>query len=129
MLAARVVAYLNVDCAVQAGDFRASATPQLDELIILNAQQVQDPDNSSQTIYESWLASGNVTTVKLGRLGGAGSNYAAFVQHIGSPTLDMSFGEGYPVYHSMYDDFVWMKKFGDPMFHRHVAEKCRILGS
>lgn len=40
MLAARVVAYLNVDCAVQAGDFRASATPQLDELIILNAQQV-----------------------------------------------------------------------------------------
>ena len=28
---------------------------------------------------------------------------------------------GYPVYHSMYDDFVWMEKFGDPMFHRHVA--------
>ena len=21
----------------------------------------------------------------------------------------------------MYDDFVWMEKFGDPMFHRHVA--------
>lgn len=28
---------------------------------------------------------------------------------------------GYPVYHSMYDDYVWMEKFGDPMFHRHVA--------
>lgn len=28
---------------------------------------------------------------------------------------------GYPVYHSMYDDFVWMKLFGDPGFHRHVA--------
>lgn len=28
---------------------------------------------------------------------------------------------GYPVYHSMYDDFIWMEKFGDPMFHRHVA--------
>lgn len=40
MLAARVVAYLNVDCAVQGGDFRASATPQLDELIIQAAQQV-----------------------------------------------------------------------------------------
>lgn len=121
MLAARVVAYLNVDCAVQGGDFRASATPQLDELIIQAAQQVQDPDNSSQTIYQSWLASGNDTTVKLGRLGGAGSDYAAFVQHIGTPAVDMSFGQGYPVYHSMYDDFVWMKKFGDPMFHRHVA--------
>lgn len=121
MLAARVVAYLNVDCAVQGGPFRASATPQLDEIIIQAAQQVQDPDNSSQTIYQSWLASGNDTTVKLGRLGGAGSDYVAFVQHIGTPALDMSFGEDYPVYHSMYDDFVWMKKFGDPLFHRHVA--------
>ncbi|XP_009591681.1 probable glutamate carboxypeptidase LAMP1 [Nicotiana tomentosiformis] len=121
MLASRVVAYLNVDCAVQAKNFRASATPQLDELIIQVAQQVKDPDNSTQTIYQSWLGSSNDTTVKLGRLGGAGSDYAAFVQHIGVPTLDLSFGDGYPVYHSMYDDFVWMKKFGDPMFHRHVA--------
>nr|XP_016451838.1 PREDICTED: probable glutamate carboxypeptidase 2 isoform X1 [Nicotiana tabacum] len=124
LLASRVIAYLNVDCAVQAGHFRASATPQLDELIIQVAQQVQDPDNSSQTIYQSWLGSGNDTTVQvrmLGRLGGAGSDYAAFVQHIGIPALDLSFGNGYPVYHSMYDDFVWMKKFGDPMFHRHVA--------
>ncbi|PHU01884.1 hypothetical protein BC332_27135 [Capsicum chinense] len=119
MLAARVVAYLNVDCAVQGGPFRASATPHLDDTIIEAAQQVQDPDNSSQTIYQSWLASDNDTT--LGRLGGAGSDYAAFVQHIGTPALDMSFGNGYPVYHSMYDDFVWMKKFGDPMFHRHAA--------
>ncbi|KAF3614561.1 putative glutamate carboxypeptidase 2-like isoform 2 [Capsicum annuum] len=121
MLAARVVAYLNVDCAVQGGPFRASATPHLDDIIIEAAQQVQDPDNSSQTIYQSWLASDNDTTVKLGRLGGAGSDYAAFVQHIGTPALDMSFGNGYPVYHSMYDDTVWMKKFGDPMFHRHAA--------
>ncbi|XP_031116431.1 probable glutamate carboxypeptidase LAMP1 isoform X3 [Ipomoea triloba] len=57
----------------------------------------------------------------LGRLGGGGSDYAAFIQHIGVPSADISFGEGYPVYHSMYDDFVWMKKYGDPMFHRHVA--------
>ncbi|XLT65015.1 hypothetical protein HN873_021454 [Arachis hypogaea] len=27
----------------------------------------------------------------------------------------------YPVYHSLYDDFIWMQKFGDPMSHRHVA--------
>ncbi|PHT27813.1 hypothetical protein CQW23_32579 [Capsicum baccatum] len=94
MLAARVVAYLNVDCAVQGVPFRASATPQLDDIIIEAARQVQDPDNSSQTIYQSWLASDNDTTVKLGRLGGAGSDYAAFVQHIGTPALDMSFGNG-----------------------------------
>jgi hypothetical protein len=27
----------------------------------------------------------------------------------------------YAVYHSLYDDFVWMEKFGDPLFRRHVA--------
>ncbi|KAK8955228.1 putative glutamate carboxypeptidase 2 [Platanthera guangdongensis] len=35
--------------------------------------------------------------------------------------------QDYPVYHSMYDDFVWMQKFGDPLFHRHVAG-ASILG-
>jgi len=30
-------------------------------------------------------------------------------------------GPGYPVYHSLYDDYVWMEKFGDPGFRRHVA--------
>ena len=28
---------------------------------------------------------------------------------------------GYPVYHSLYDGYVWMEKFGDPGFRRHVA--------
>lgn len=32
--------------------------------------------------------------MKLGRLGGGGSDYAAFVQHIGVPSADISFGEG-----------------------------------
>jgi N-acetylated-alpha-linked acidic dipeptidase len=27
----------------------------------------------------------------------------------------------YAVYHSLYDDFIWMEKFGDPLFQRHVA--------
>ncbi|KAI8554361.1 hypothetical protein RHMOL_Rhmol05G0093100 [Rhododendron molle] len=121
MIASRVVAYLNVDSAVHAAGFHASATPQLDELLKQATQQVQDPDNSSQTIYEAWVGSSKSNEPMIGRLGGGGSDYAAFVQHIGVPSVDMSFGKGYPVYHSMYDDFTWMKKFGDPMFHRHVA--------
>ncbi|XP_058206684.1 probable glutamate carboxypeptidase LAMP1 [Rhododendron vialii] len=119
MLASRAIAYLNVDSAVYGAGFYASATPQLDELIKQASQQVQDPDNSSQSIYKSWIGSSNNTVI--GRLGGGGSDYAAFVQHIGVPSADISFGNGYPVYHSMYDDFIWMKKFGDPMFQRHVA--------
>ncbi|XP_011093646.1 probable glutamate carboxypeptidase LAMP1 isoform X1 [Sesamum indicum] len=120
MLASRVVAYLNVDIAVGGAGFKASATPQLDELLIQAAKQVPDPDNSSQTVYDSWISSTD-NPAKIGRLGGAGSDYSAFVQHIGVPAADISFGEAYPVYHSMYDDFIWMNKFGDPMFQRHVA--------
>ncbi|KAK7245470.1 hypothetical protein RIF29_40316 [Crotalaria pallida] len=59
ILASRAVAYLNVDCAVGGPGFHALATPQLDELIIKATQQVTDPDNSSQSIYESWTGSGS----------------------------------------------------------------------
>lgn len=34
------------------------------------------------------------TYLQIGRLGGGGSDFAAFVQHIGVPSIDMSFGEG-----------------------------------
>ncbi|KAI3917730.1 hypothetical protein MKW98_021492 [Papaver atlanticum] len=119
MLASRAVAYLNMDCAVSGPGFEASATPQLEELLKEVAQQVPDPDNSSQTIYDSWTGSTGAPT--FGRLGGGGSDYAPFVQHVGASAIDMLFGGGYPVYHSMYDDFTWMRKFGDPMFQRHVA--------
>ncbi|VVB17087.1 unnamed protein product [Arabis nemorensis] len=125
MLSSRAVAYLNVDCAVSGPGFYASATPQLDELIKLAAQEVQDPDNATQTIYESWIGSSNSGAI--GRLGGGGSDYAPFVQHVGIPAVDVRFGKDYPVYHSMYDDFTWMEKFGDPMFHRHVA-MASVLG-
>ncbi|GJM93172.1 hypothetical protein PR202_ga09703 [Eleusine coracana subsp. coracana] len=96
MLASRTIAYLNVDSAVAGPGFYASATPQLDELL---------QDASKQ----------------IGRLGGGGSDYSAFVQHIGVPSVDMSIGPGYAVYHSLYDDFTWIEKFGDPLFRRHVA--------
>lgn len=32
--------------------------------------------------------------MKIKRLGGTGSDYAAFLQHVGIPAADMSFGEG-----------------------------------
>ncbi|CAB4318714.1 unnamed protein product [Prunus armeniaca] len=119
MLASRAIAYLNVDSAVYGPGFWASATPQLDELLKQATQQVQDPDNSSQTLYQSWVGSSSSPTIN--RLGSGESDFAAFVQHVGIPAADMAFGKGYPVYHSMYDDFIWMQKFGDPMFQRHVA--------
>uniref|UniRef100_A0A0E0DZ54 Aminopeptidase NAALADL1 n=1 Tax=Oryza meridionalis TaxID=40149 RepID=A0A0E0DZ54_9ORYZ len=69
MLTSRTVAYLNVDSAVYGAGFYASATPQLDELLKEASKQI-----------------------KIGRLGGGGSDYSAFVQHIGIPSIDISMG-------------------------------------
>jgi N-acetylated-alpha-linked acidic dipeptidase len=121
MLSTRAVAYLNVDVSVVGQGLLPSTTPQLDELLLETIKLVQDPDNSSQTVYDAWVKSSVSPTI--GRLGNGGSDYAAFVQHVGIPSTNMAFGEGpgYPVYHSLYDDFVWMEKFADPGFRRHVA--------
>lgn len=32
----------------------------------------------------------------------------------------------FPTYHSLYDDYKWMAKYGDPLFHRHVARKYTV---
>uniref|UniRef100_A0A453FFC3 Peptidase M28 domain-containing protein n=4 Tax=Aegilops tauschii subsp. strangulata TaxID=200361 RepID=A0A453FFC3_AEGTS len=122
MLTSRTVAYLNVDVGVSGSGVDASATPQLDELLKQASKKVQNPDNGTESLYDLWMASdSSLLYIKIGRLGGGGSDYSAFVQHIGIPSVDMAIGSGYAVYHSLYDDFTWMEKYGDPMFRRHVA--------
>ncbi|KAK1667154.1 hypothetical protein QYE76_055313 [Lolium multiflorum] len=118
MLTSKTVAYLNVDIGVCNSGFEASATPQLDELLKQASKQVPNPDNGTESLYDMWMASDSSL---IGRLGGGSSDYSAFVQHIGIPSVDMSIGSDYAVYHSLYDDFTWMEKYGDPMFRRHVA--------
>lgn len=44
-----------------------------------------------------------------------------FLQHDGVPSLDMIFDGPYGVYHSVYDDYAWMARFGDPGFRYHAA--------
>jgi N-acetylated-alpha-linked acidic dipeptidase len=51
---------------------------------------------------------------------GSGSDYTVFVDHLGVPALDVGFKGGYGVYHSIYDNFNWMEKFGDPEFSTHA---------
>ncbi|KAJ7563130.1 hypothetical protein O6H91_03G097800 [Diphasiastrum complanatum] len=121
LLSARAVAYINVDCAVAGLGFFAAATPQLDDLLQKITKKVQDPDSPHKTIYDSWLASGGGSFPLIGRFYDHSSDYTAFVQHVGVPAIDFYFGADYPVYHSLYDNYNWMKKFGDPCFQRHVA--------
>ena len=48
---------------------------------------------------------------------GSGSDYTVFLDHFGIPSLDFSYtkknaGGTYGVYHSIYDSFNWMNKYG-----------------
>ncbi len=52
---------------------------------------------------------------------GSGSDFTAYVDHLGVPAVDIGFRGSYGVYHSMYDDFNWMEKFGDPEFITHAT--------
>jgi N-acetylated-alpha-linked acidic dipeptidase len=48
---------------------------------------------------------------------GSGSDYSAFLEHLGLPTLDIGFeeeGSSGGVYHSRYDTFEHFERFGDP---------------
>jgi N-acetylated-alpha-linked acidic dipeptidase len=52
---------------------------------------------------------------------GSGSDYTAFVDHLGMPAVDVNFGGRYGVYHSTFDNFYWMEKFCDPEFVIHTT--------
>jgi N-acetylated-alpha-linked acidic dipeptidase len=58
---------------------------------------------------------------------GSGSDYTAFLQHLGVPSSDVSSSGPYGVYHSVFDNFAWFKKFGDPDFV-YVQEMSRVFG-
>ena len=51
---------------------------------------------------------------------GSGSDYTVFLDHLGIPALDIGFSGRYGVYHSIYDNFTWMERFGDPEFLTHT---------
>ncbi|VAI58819.1 unnamed protein product [Triticum turgidum subsp. durum] len=92
MLSSMGVAYLNINVLVVDPVLIPSTTPQLDELLLETIKLVQDPDNSSRTVYDSWVKSN--ASPKIQRLGNGGSDYAAFVQHVGIPSTNLIFGEG-----------------------------------
>ena len=52
---------------------------------------------------------------------GGGSDFAGFYNHLGIPIADWGFGGPAGIYHSAYDSYHWMKKFGDPTFEFHAA--------
>jgi N-acetylated-alpha-linked acidic dipeptidase len=141
----RAVAYFNMDVAVSGPTFGASAVPSLKNFVREITKAVAAPNGG--TVYQAWVASqrpvGDRATspqgsdhaqtqlspqeqAPVGDLG-SGSDYSVFLQHLGVPSLDMASHGAYGVYHSVFDNFEWFKKFGDPQFV-YEQQMARILG-
>ncbi|KAI1854434.1 hypothetical protein JX265_012468 [Neoarthrinium moseri] len=117
------VAYINVDVGVRSPVFSASAAPMLNKLIYDVTAIVPSPNQTipGQSVRDVW--DGHISTM------GSGSDFTAFQDFAGIPSLDMGFGgqsKDSPVYqyHSNYDSYHWMSEFGDPgfVYHRTMAQ-------
>jgi N-acetylated-alpha-linked acidic dipeptidase len=64
--------------------------------------------------------------LRIGALG-SGSDYTAFLDHLGIASLDLGYGgeDGGGIYHSIYDDFYWYTHFADTDF-RYGRALCRL---
>src|SRR5206468_12174880 len=74
------------------------------------------------TVYDVWLRRNKSDTadLTLGNLGG-GSDFAGFYHHLGIPAGGIGFDAPDGIYHSMYDSYDWMSRFGDPGYKAHRA--------
>ncbi len=141
-------AYFNMDVAVSGPKFGASAVPSLKQFLRDVTKVVPSPKGG--TVYEAWQKGGQPDApstqspteaigdsrrtpaaqvkgdVPVGDLG-SGSDYTAFLQHLGIPSTDVSSSGPYGVYHSVFDNFAWFKKYGDPDF-TYEQQMARVFG-
>jgi N-acetylated-alpha-linked acidic dipeptidase len=118
-LSKSAIAYLNVDVGTRGPQFSASASPLLNKALYEATSLVQSPNQTikGQTVRDLW--NGRIGTM------GSGSDFTAFQDFAGIPSVDLGFGPSANSavyhYHSNYDSFAWMDNFGDPEWHYHVA--------
>jgi N-acetylated-alpha-linked acidic dipeptidase len=120
------VAYLNVDVGVVGPNFWAAASPVYKKMLLRVLGRVADPlrNQTLRTLFDE--RGTGVESL------GSGSDYVAFQDIAGTSSLDFGF-EGdkehsYP-YHSCYETFEWMSKYGDPgfVYHNLLAQVWVLL--
>ena len=116
------VAYLNQDVAAQGVRFGGGGSPSLRATLRDVARAVPDP-NGKGSVYAEWRRASAVADTAEPAMGdpGGGSDFAGFYNHLGIPIAEWGFGGAGGVYHSQYDDFTWMSKFGDSTFAYHAT--------
>ena len=122
-LSRSAVAYLNQDDVAQGPNFSGGGSPSLRALLRDVTKQVPDPSHQG-SVYDVWRKRANLPADSLEpQMGdpGGGSDFAGFYNHLGIPIADWGFGGPQGVYHSAYDSYHWMSKFGDPNFEVHAT--------
>ncbi|MBY9064192.1 M28 family peptidase [Sphingomonas yunnanensis] len=132
-LARKAVLYVNTDGNGR-GFLSAEGSHDLQHLVNAAARDVTDPQTSVSVLDRlqahvradayaghsedavALAAAKSGGDMPLGALG-SGSDYSAFLQHLGIPSLDIGFGGeggGGGSYHSIYDSFYHVTTFDDP---------------
>ncbi|KAI5960832.1 VPS70 [Candida pseudojiufengensis] len=120
-----VVAYFNVDVSVSGKNLNLGSSPVLNDLLLETAKKIDYPEGGS--LYEHYISNHKYIPTL-----GSGSDYTVFLEHLGIPSFDLGFsgGKNDPIYHyhSNYDSYHWMEKYGDKDFIYHnVASKYLAL--
>ncbi|MGA8429475.1 MAG: M28 family metallopeptidase [Candidatus Sulfotelmatobacter sp.] len=134
-LRAKGVAYINVDEATSGPNFHGQAVASLAPMLVETSRTLQDP--SGKSLYDAWKTtsgrekesgnqSGQMNDSGVADSGladtriGSGSDHTVFLNFVGMPVIGLQFDGPYGVYHSGYDDFYWMNRFGDPGYRYHT---------
>lgn len=140
------VAYFNMDVGVSGPDFGASSVPSLKRFLREITRDVPSPEGGN--VYDAWRTHSETerthpakadagshaerrgvadsSEAHVGDLG-SGSDYSAFLQHLGVPSTDIGSSGPYGVYHSAFDNYAWFTKFADPGFV-YEQQMARIFG-
>ena len=125
----KAVAYINTDSSGK-GMLGMSGSHTLERFINDVARAVPDPKGkgSAWEVVKAARERGATTDdakrevreradLRISALG-SGSDYTAFIDHLGIASLNLGFGgeSGGGIYHSIYDSFHWYTKFSDGDF-------------
>ncbi|MGC9971591.1 MAG: transferrin receptor-like dimerization domain-containing protein [Bryobacteraceae bacterium] len=126
-LSRSAAAYINSD-ANGRGYLFAAGSHSLEKFLNAVARDIEDPETKLsvwkrlqlQRIAESPESRQDARQrpdLRIGALG-SGSDYTAFVDHLGIASLNLGFGgeDGGGIYHSIYDDIYWYTHFSDSDF-------------
>lgn len=132
----KMVAYLNVDSSTSGPRLDASSVPSLAPMLVEATRSLKDP--SGVSLYDAWKktvegrrgspvsSDDDLTDTRIG----SGSDHTVFLNFLGRPTVLLGFDGDYGVYHSAYDNFYWMNRFGDPgyKYHTLMAQLWGVVG-